>query len=295
MRALAWFLAAILGSLMLAALLAWPAWLATQSLGGDWQFHRVVGRLWQVLLLAGLLIALRRLDIRGRHDWGFGLPRPAFLRQTAVGFAVGVCTMLPMTVAMIASGLLRVRPELGPELLAHAIFGGLLAGLGVAIVEEAFFRGVMYRALERESGFRMAAWGTAIVYSAIHFFARTKIPADEVGADSGLRLLGGAFAHFVDPVPILGSFATLLLVGLLLAYVRRRTGTIAAPIGLHMGWVFVMKATIVTTHANPEATGAYLVGAFDGYTGWLVAGWAAVLVAFAGARGWLRPATPPAP
>ena len=87
MRALATFLAAIFGSLLLAALLAWPAWLATQALVPEWQFHRVVGRLWQLLLLAGLLLALRRLGIRGRGDWGYGQPRPVFLRQAGACFA----------------------------------------------------------------------------------------------------------------------------------------------------------------------------------------------------------------
>ena len=102
-----------------------------------------------------------------------------------------------------------------------------------------------------------------------------------------LRLLGGALAHFSDPLPIADSFFTLLLVGLLLAFVRRRTGAIATGIGLHMGWVAVIKVTIATTHLNENANWSFLVGDFDGYTGWLVAGWSAILLAFAWSRGWL--------
>jgi membrane protease YdiL (CAAX protease family) len=294
MRALAWFLAAIVGSLLLAALVAWPAWLATQALVPEWPFHRVVSRLWQFLLLAGLLLALRRLGIRGRDDWGYGLARPAFLRQAAAGLAIGVATMLPATLAMLALGILRLRPDFGVATLVDAIAGGLLAGLGVAVVEETFFRGVMYRALERESGFATAAWGTAIVYSAIHFLARARVPSAELAPDSGLRLLGGALANYAHPLPILDSFVTLLLVGLLLALVRRRTGAIAASAGLHMGWVCVMKATTAVTRVNADAPWSFLVGEFDAYTGGLVAGWAAFLIAVAWARGWLRPAAPPA-
>ena len=80
------------------------------------------------------------------------------------------------------------------------------------------------------------------------------------------------------------------MVGLLLAFVRRRTGAIAAGLGLHIGWVFVIKATIATTRVNADAPASFLVGSFDGYTGWLVAAWAAVLIAVAWSRGWLRPA-----
>jgi len=290
LRALAWFLAAIFGTLLAAAVLAWPAWQFTQAIGLDFAFHRVVSRFWQLLLLAGLLIALRRLRLRGRADWGYGLPRPEFLRLAGLGLAVGIATMLPMSIAMLATGILEPRPGLDAAVVLEAVGAGLLAGLAVAVVEETFFRGLMFRAVSREEGFAFTALSTALVYAAIHFFARTRIPADEVAWDSGFRLLGGALANFTNPLPVLGSFVTLVLVGLLLAGVRERTGAIAACIGLHMGWVWVIKATNSLTLANENAAWAFLVGRFDGYTGWLVAGWAALLVLLAWARGWLGPA-----
>ncbi len=292
MRATIAFLAAIFGTLLLASAVAYPVWIAAHALVPEWVFNRVVGRFWQLLLLAGLLLALRRLGLRGRADWGYGLARPAFLRQAAAGLAIGLATMLPMTLAMAALGLLRLRPGFGTDMLADALVGGLLAGLGVAIVEETFFRGLMYRAIERESGFSAAAWTTAVVYAAIHFFARAKIPAEEVGWGSGFTLLGGALAHFSDPLPVLDSFVTLVLVGLLLAFVRRRTGAVAAGMGLHMGWVMVIKSTIAVTRVDSGAPAAFLIGPFDGYTGWLVAAWAAVLIGIAAWRGWLA-GTPP--
>jgi membrane protease YdiL (CAAX protease family) len=293
MRAATAFLAVIFGTLLVAAAVAYPAWLGVHALAPEWQFHRIVGRFWQLLLLAGLLLALRFLGLRGRADWGYGLARPLFLRQAAGGFAIGVATMLPMTLAMAALGIIDLRGGFGAAMLAHAFVGGLLAGLGVAVVEETFFRGLMYRAVERESGFAAAAAATAVVYASIHFFARAKIPADEVGWGSGLTLLGGSLANFAHPLPVLDSFVTLVLVGLLLAFVRRRTGAIAAGIGLHMGWVFVIKSTIATTRVDRDSPAAFLVGTFDDYTGWLVAGWALVLIACAAWRGWLAPAPSP--
>jgi len=289
MRAALAFLAVIFGTLVVAAAVAYPAWLGVHALAPDWPFHRVVGRFWQLLLLASLLATLRFFGLRGRADWGYGLPRPAFIRQSAAGFAVGVATMLPMTLAMAALGILDLRPGFGAAALGAALGAGLAAGLGVALVEETFFRGLMYRAVERESGFRTAAWATAIVYAAVHFLARTKIPPGDVGWGSGFALLGGALTHFARPLPVADSFVTLVLVGLLLAFVRRRTGAVAAGIGLHMGWVFVIKATIGTTHVDRAAPASFLVGPFDGYTGWLVAVWAALLIALAARFGWLAP------
>jgi CAAX protease family protein len=289
MRALLWFLAAIFGTLVLAALVAWPLWLIVHALVPEWPFHRIVGRFWQLLLLAGLLVALRGLGLRGRADWGYGLPRPVFLRQFALGLAIGVATMLPMSLAMGALGIHYLRPGFGFAMLLNAIASGASAGLAVAIIEETFFRGLMFRAVSRESGFAVAALTTALVYSAIHFLASARIPADEVAWDSGIRLLGGSLAIFAEPFAIADSFITLVLVGLLLAFVRRRTGAIAAGIGLHMGWVWVIKTTTAITRVDAESGASFLVSSFDGYTGWLVAGWTALLIGAAWFAGWLRP------
>jgi hypothetical protein len=108
-----------------------------------------------------------------------------------------------------------------------------------------------------------------------------KIPADEVSGESGFRLLAGALSNFADPLRVADSFVTLVLVGLLLAVVRRRTGAIAACIGLHMGWGWVMKATTALTAANEASAWSFVISDFDGYTGWLVAAWAALLLAAA--------------
>lgn len=289
MRAFAWFLGAIAGTLLLAAALAWPVWELAHALGPDWPFHRVISRFWQLLMLAGVVLAVRRLALTSRADWGYGLPRGAFLRQAGVGLALGLATMLPMTLAMLALDILELRAGVDVAALLTALAVGTLMGLVVSFIEETFFRGLMYGAMSRESGHWTAAWLTTLVYAAIHFFARMKIPADEVALDSGFRLLGGVLDHFAHPLPVLDSFLTLVLVGLLLAGVRARTGAIAACIGLHAGWVCIIKATKDLTVLNADAGAAFLVGPHDGYTGWLVAGWGLVLVAIAWALGWLGP------
>ncbi len=287
MRAALAFFGVIFGTLILAALLAWPAWIGIHALVPEWPFHRITSRLWQLILLLAFLLAMRRLRLRGRDDWGYGVPRPAFLRQFAAGLGIGVATMLPMSIAMHALGIHELRADFDAALLANAILGGVLVGLVVAVIEETFFRGLMYRAIERESGFAAAAWCTALVYASIHFFARVKIPAEEVAWDSGFRLLAGALTNFSQPLSIVDSFVTLTLVGLLLAQVRRRTGAVAACIGLHMGWVWVIKSTLAIGREAELSAFSHLVSRFDGYTGWLVAAWALLLILVARSRGWL--------
>jgi membrane protease YdiL (CAAX protease family) len=287
MRALAAFLAVLFGTLLAAAVLAWPVWLLAHALEPDWPFHRVVSRLWQLLLLAALLLTLRRLGLRGREDWGYGLPRPLFLRHCAAGLAIGVGTMLPISLMLVALGLLAPEPDFGAAALLEAAAAGGAAGMIVALLEETFFRGLMFRAVSREAGVLFAAWATALVYSAVHFLASARIPADELGWTSGLELLAAALANYARPAAIADSFVTLVLVGLLLALVRARTGAIAAGIGLHMGWVAVIKTTASVTAPAGDSRWSFLVGSFDGYTGWLVAGWAALLFVVARSRGWI--------
>ena len=79
-------------------------------------------------------------------------------------------------------------------------------------------------------------------------------------------------------------------------YVRAKSGAPLAFAGLWETWIGpnseeMETATIVTTRVNGDAPASFLVGSFDGYTGWLVAGWAAILIAVAWSRGWLRPAS----
>ena len=286
MRAAGWFLAAIVGTLVLAALAAWPVYQLAHALQPEWAFHKVIGRFWQLLMLAGIAVAVWRLGLRGRADWGYGLPRARFLRQACVGLMAGLASMLPMALVIVALGIRNPRPAFDAGMLMSGIATGAVTGLLVALVEETFFRGLMFRAVHRDAGPVAAVWTTALLYAAIHFFARVKIPHAEVDWGSGIALLGASLARFADPLPIADAFLTLAMVGLLLGLVRHWTGSIAAGIGLHMGWVCVIKATATVTRQDPAAPWSFLVSSFDGFTGWLVAGWScAILLALWLARG----------
>jgi hypothetical protein len=278
MRPVGWFLAAIAGTLLLAALLAWPAYQLAHALQPAWEFHKVVSRFWQLLMLAGIAFVVWHLQLRRRADWGYGLSRARFLRQAAAGLAFGIATMLPMALAIVALGIRDPRPGLDASMLLGGVATGLLSGLAVALLEETFFRGLMFRAVERESGLPAALWSTALLYAAIHFLGRAKVAHADVDWDSGIRLLGAALARFAEPIAISDAFITLAIVGLFLGLVRHWTGNIAACIGLHMGWVCVIKATAETTRQDEAAALSFLVSDFDGFTGWLVAGWSGLLL-----------------
>jgi membrane protease YdiL (CAAX protease family) len=271
MRALAWFLGLFLFALAAAALLAYPAWTVLHP-HFDFAFHRIAERIGMLALLAGFLLLARRLGLADRGSLGYGLPRRAFLRELALGAALGVTSMLAVVGLMAALGLLASAPQIGSggAYLARLSVRCAASALAVALIEETFLRGAMLTAIERESGKRAAVVLTALLYAATHFFAKVHIAPEQVGPGSGLALLAGTLRLVAQPGAIADAFLALTAVGVVLGLVRAATGNIAACTGLHAGWVWVMLLTHELTRPVPAAPLAFLISRFDGFVGWLV-------------------------
>jgi membrane protease YdiL (CAAX protease family) len=278
MRAFAWFFGLILLGLAGIAALAWPLYeLVTPTI--DAPFHRVASRTGMLILLIGFIVVARRLALSDRASLGYGLPRRQFFAEAAIGLALGVATMLPIVLIMIALDLrmLREGVVLDVATFAHLALKGLTSGIAVALIEETFLRGAMHSGIQRESGARLAVLLTALVYSATHFIGKYRIAADQVGPGSGLDLLAGSLAKFGDPAAMADAFLCLFAVGVLLGMVRTLTGNIAACIGLHAGWVWVITFVRETSLRDESSPLAFLLSTFDGMVGWLVLGWTLVI------------------
>ena len=278
MRSFAWFLGLTALALAAIAVFAYPAWTLLHPFF-DFPFHRVGERIGMLALLAGFLLVARRLRLADRASLGYGLPRRAFLRETSLGLALGVASMLAVVGLMTALGLLDWRPAAGLTGMDLLRLVALRAGSGfaVAFIEETFLRGAMHTAIERESGTRLAVLLTALFYAATHFFASYHIAPGQVTARSGLELLAGTLHSWAQPAGIADAFLALLAVGVVLGMVRAATGNIAACIGLHAGWVWVMLVAHELTRPRSDAPLGFLLSRFDGFVGWLVLAWTAVL------------------
>ncbi|HXN79714.1 MAG TPA: CPBP family glutamic-type intramembrane protease, partial [Steroidobacteraceae bacterium] len=203
MRAFVWFLALVALALAAIAVFAYPAWTLLHPFF-DFPFHRVGERIGMLALLVGFLLVARRLRLADRGSLGYGLPRRAFVRETSLGLALGVASMLALVGLMSALGLLEWTPAAG---LTGADLVRLIAlragsGFAVAFIEETFLRGAMHTAIERESGTRAAVLLTALLYAATHFFASYHIAPGQVTARSGLELLAGTLHSWAQPAGI---------------------------------------------------------------------------------------------
>lgn len=278
MRAFAAFFALILLGLAGIAALSYPAWLLL-SPHFDFPFHRIASRIGMFIVLIGFVLVARRLELADRRSLGYGLPFRKFMGECGLGLLLGVATMLPVIAAMFLLQLRVLRPDVSFAFgtLARIALQGIISGIAVSLIEETFLRGAMHSGIRREASVLTTIMLTSLVFAALHFIGRYHIDAANVGPSSGLDMLAGTFAQLQDPLRIADAFICLCGVGVLLGMVREITGNIAACIGLHAGWVWIITFVRETSQPDEHQPLAWLLSRFDGVVGWLVLGWIVVL------------------
>jgi len=274
MRAFAWFLGTLLAAGLVTALIAYPVYELTSELA-PWPFHRVAARVAMLAAAGGLVWVCRRLGLDSRRALGYGLPWRRFLAVSALfGFAGLVSAAVGA--GFLLGAHLRVLADTIPS-VPHLVVTGLASGIAVALIEETVMRGAMHRAIEKESGASSAVLLTAPLFAVLHFFAKARIPVDQLHWGSGFDLLARSFAPLATPALVADSFLAWLAVSLVLSLTRVITGNIAAAIGLHAGWVVVLRILQESTVPGPAARGSAWVGRFDGLLGYWVLPWCAAI------------------
>jgi membrane protease YdiL (CAAX protease family) len=280
MRAFLWFVGAIVLAGVLAACVAYPAFELTTHFA-NFAFHRVASRIAMLLLIIELVFVCRHLHITRKVDFGLGLPWRRFVARAVRWGLIGMLTAALGAGFLLVSGL-RVRdPQfvLSAGNLLHIFLVGLASGIAVALLEEITIRGAMHTAVERQSGPWTAALLTAPLFAVLHFFAKVRIPADQVAWGSGFDLLSRSFAPLAHFGTVFDAFLSWLIVGLILSLTRVLTGNIAIAIGLHAGWVIVLRMLQESTTTGDAAAGSVWVGRMDGLLGYWMVPWGVAIAA----------------
>jgi uncharacterized protein len=279
-RAFAWFLGAILLAGILTACVAYPAYEATTGFA-NFAFHRVGSRIAMLVLLAELVWVCRHLHLYSKRDYGYGLPWRTFLARSVKWGVIGMLSAGLGALFLLATGL-RVRdPQFFPNLAGFArIFAvGVGSGVAVALIEETLMRGAMHTAIEAESGPWIAALLTAPLFAVLHLYAKVRIPAEELAWHSGFDLLTRSFAPLAHISLVYDSLLSWLIVGLILSLTRVLTGNIAVAIGLHAGWVVVLRMLQEATVRGSTPRYSLWVGRFDGLLGLWIVPWGLSILA----------------
>jgi uncharacterized protein len=271
-RAFAWFFGAILLAGIVTACVVYPAYEATTGFA-NFAFHRVGGRIAMLVLLAELVWVCRHLHLFTKRDYGYGLPWRTFLTRSLKWGLIGVLSAGLGALFLLCTGL-RVRDpqfllSLGSLVRIFAV--GVASGVAVALLEETLMRGAMHTAIQAEAGPWTAALLTAPLFAVLHLYAKVRIPAEELGWHSGLDLLTRSFAPLAHISLVYDSLLSWLIVGLILSLTRVLTGNIAVAIGLHAGWVVVLRMLQESTIRGSTPQYSIWVGRFDGLLGlWLL-------------------------
>ena len=259
----------------------WVAWGVAWLAGGEFTFARVYDRVFEVLLVVGVAVAWRRLDLGTASELGFR--RRGWAGELGRGLGGAVLGLAVGFGACALAGALVPALRFSP---VKTVWKGLLgcgAAGAIAMGEEALFRGVLLRQLRRDAGDVLAVVVTTAVYAVVHVIRSRGGVSGPLHAWSGVAQTLSTFAPFAEGA-VLPQLAGLTLLGLLLAFARLRSGALWLPIGLHAGFVAGFRVGRLFVELAP--TPAWLVGA-----GWPpliggMAGWLAIAVAAGATLAW---------
>lgn len=160
-----------------------------------------------VLLVTWICVRLRRESLA---SVGFDLGGRWF-RHVLAGTIVGTGAMLAIVGLIALTG--GVRFELNPGRSVEILMYGLYLFLFASLLEETLFRGFLFQRLVSASSPRIALIAFALLFAAAHW------------GNPGMH---GATRIWATVDTALGA----VLLGL--AYLR--TGSLALPVGIHLGW-----------------------------------------------------------
>ena len=244
---------------VVAALLTPWAYVAAQSLAGavpaletlaHHKFHRFFNRTVMILAVAGIIPLGRVLGYRSLQSLGMtGSHRKG---RFLVGFGSSILLLGLFAAGLLGWGHSVIDPKVDFLLFIKAAIGATLVALLVAGVEEVFFRGFLYDIARKEMNVAIAMILISLFYSCVHFI---KSPGDyavgEVHWDSMLRLLPKYFSSAQSLDTVFFGGLNLLIAGLMLAWAYQHTGSLYLSMGIHAGWIWILKFNGKVTDWSP--------------------------------------------
>lgn len=236
--------ALIVGSLAAPAVFNLLIWLGRnfQSLESlrDIEFERVASRSVLLVALFSVYPAMRLCRLNRFSDLGFRR-EAGWWKLVASGLLIGAASVVVPFLFGWATGAYVPRSELQSG-LAGKLAGYLVGALLVGVIEEGLFRGAIFGVLRRGMGFWGGAILASVVFSLVHF-AKPEPPAGVVYGhwNSGLDLLPHLFNTLTLGYHCFPLAVTLFMMGMALCAFYDRAGNLYFVIGLHAGWVWVMR------------------------------------------------------
>ena len=273
LRSLLIYLTAVfIGGALFAPWLYWLVqWLMPSSALAENPFRRFVERSLLAFALIGLWPFLNGLGVKPWLDGAF-TGAPGRWGRLARGFLLGFGSFACIFIIVLVRGARYWQVEDASQVF-KALTGAAAAVLVVPLLEEFLFRGAVFGALRRDWDWRAALLASSTLFALVHFVGKPAY-AGPVRWNSGLELLPSMFVDSGNLRGFTASFINLTLVGATLCLAYQRTGDLSFSIGLHGGWVFLLKSYAAFTNGTKNG-GGWFWG-----TDKLVDGWLAMIILF---------------
>lgn len=249
-------------------------------LGDVIELRKVISKGTQVLLILSIFPLRRWLQLSW-PELGFA-PGKEFIRQMGWGVLLGIATLLPVLLLLYGLDIhvIDVGKEWTLVKAGKKITIALLLALLISFLEEPLFRGILLAGYRRKMAVFAAVLLSSFYYAALHFLkSKTDIPYQELDITSGFRLLGEAFANWVNP-EIFSALVALWVVGAFLAIIRIEfANSLGICVGCHAGWVWQIKVSKDFFDTNQHSDLLFLVSRYDGVVGPLVTVWLTLAIA----------------
>ncbi len=210
---------------------------------GVYDFGKVMRR---VLMLAALIVFVffgKSLKIVTLISSAIRL-RQGFFRQFLFGFLMAGISLLIYYSLAILFGAWMIHVDFDSAgIIVSKIIKYVLLGCLIGFIEEAFFRGFILQSFMEDMSLPIAVCACSLIYSMLHFFRADVHVATGfqafVGFTTIIQFFKPLFFQFIKNLP---SIIGLFLVGVVLSYAFIQTKSLYLSIGLHSGWIFMMKA-----------------------------------------------------
>ncbi len=237
--------------------------------------RKIISKVTQLFLLLSIFPIIKWLSL-SKEKLGFSNLKP-FTTQVFWGFLLGLLSLLPV-ILMLFSLEIRILTDFSEWSIKVAILSLLLALL-IGLVEETIFRGTLLTTLSTRIGLLSGVLLSSVYYAGLHFLrSKTHVPLEDLTWTTSFQLIYESFGS-IFKYDNFDSLLALLFVGLFLACVRLKLRqSIGICVGIHTGWVFIIKMTKKVSEITTASDTKFLVGSYDGIIGYLVVGWLCFLI-----------------
>ena len=204
-------------------------------------FSRIFDRTYMTFGIILFFAYRRLLRIESMNQMGLQSIRLGY-PDLVRGLVLALALWIILVVAM--SGLDVFTPFFTRSLQVSIgrILTALLSAVAVGILEEIFFRGIIFKGLLEDWKKPLAFVFASLFYSAVHFIKPAKkFILSDLEPLAGARHVIDSFHSFLDPVSLFPGFFGLFLLGMILCYAFFRTRSLYLCIGIHAGLVFGRK------------------------------------------------------